>query len=232
MHQLDSADSLLKDYKGIEKEETVGEKILDAVSSEEWKSPDEIYKVTSQYDVDFINRQAFSRHLQALVSLGELETKGKASSRQYRKADKPVQETREDYSSPLSEGIPDFMERRIEEEVEKRVKEEVSNLEEMLEQKVKIELDYGDKNKISTSSGADSAKSVEEMILPILKEAEEGMNGTEVKEEWDKRYNQEKTKRTVRRYLNRLADRGLVTKYGSGSGTEYILTSQGVDDEN
>jgi predicted HTH transcriptional regulator len=231
MHQLESADSVLKDYKGVEKEETIGEKILEAVSSEEWKSPKEIFELISYYDSESVHRQTFSRHLQALESLGKLETRGKRSSIEYRRADKPVQETREDYSSPLSEGIPDFMERRIEEEVEKRVREEVSKLEDLLEQKVKMDLDYGDKNLSSNkkkSSGESKrtleSKSVADMIIPILKEADEGLSGSEVSDEWNKRYEHQRSRRSIRRYLNRLADRGLVNKEGSKNSTQYSYT--------
>lgn len=231
MHQLESADSILSDYKGIEKEETIDEQILDIVSHEEWMSPSDIHEELTYRITDPVIIQTVSKHLQALKSLGYLEARGSTSARRYRKADKPIQETREDYRSPLSEGIPDFMERRIEEEVEKRVKEEVSKLEQMLEQKVKMDLDYGDRNlgsnKKKSSGGSKrtlESKSVADMIIPILKEADEGLSGSEVSDEWNKRYEHQRSRRSIRRYLNRLADRGLVEKTGSKNSTQYIYT--------
>ena len=199
-------------------EKTVDEEICELVEAENWKSPNQLYQEYRHYKKDPVHFQTFYKYLNELESLGELEARGGGHSREYRKSDKPVQEVREDYSSPLSEGLPDFIEKRIQAEVEKRVKKEIERLEGEVQQRILIE---NNQEAEKEQKEQVSEKDQTEKTLKVLQEAEEELKSSQVRERFNQRYSDEASQRTIRRYLKNLADRGLVKKEGSKRGRTY-----------
>ncbi|WP_347721118.1 winged-helix domain-containing protein [Candidatus Nanohalovita haloferacivicina] len=202
---------------------TVDQAILEIADFESWKSPKEMYREYRYYKKDPVHVQTFSKYLNELESIGELEARGRGSSREYRKADKPVQETREDHSSPLSEGLPDFVEKRIQKEVEKRVQEEIDNIRNDIEQRILIERKQNSESQEESNAPEDKDDPINppEYIHQLLTEAEEELSASKIGEKYRERTEYNPAQRTIRRYLKNLVDRGLVEKEGSKKGTTY-----------
>lgn len=247
MHQLQKTESLSTQWKDGEKQSTISEQLLEIIPQEEWLTPEEIYSKYSYRDKDAVTYNTVSNYLSELQRQGKLEAKGRTQDRKYRKADRPIQETREDYSSPLSEGLPGFMEKRIEREVQRRVSKQIQrmekDLEDLIEQRLnqlenksfnrmKAEIDRIERRiNQETEKTPDQEETVE--VEPSLKDDKydvlrKSLSGqwqsiSQVMESYRSQVKDPKTRRTVLRRLNKLVDKGEVEIKGKTTGREYRL---------
>lgn len=231
MNQMQNSVSLPHQWKNGEKDKTIDQELLEVVKQNEWMSPSEIYSEYSHRNKDAVTQQTVSKYLNELERLGELKAKGKSNQRRYRRADKPLQETREDYSSPLSEGLPGFMERRVQREVEKRAQQIEEELREKLgkelrslENRVDNRINRAAKQSVDVTDRQKNLDNHTEVIYQILKEDGGVMRMKELKQEYKKRIENPLSRRSLLRKINTLQDRGKVEKTGKTSGTGYKAT--------
>lgn len=214
---LATTSSVLNKWKDDEQEKSTQDLILDSVSQEEFLTVKQIYRRYKMRAENPVARPTLYNHLNDLLESGDVERENEPGVDRYRRADKPIKETRQDYSNPSSEGLPSFIERRIQAEVEKRVKQEIERLEGQVQQRILIE-----NNQEQTGLEEDvSEKDQTEKTLKILQEAEEELKSSQVRERFKNQYREDPSQRTVRRYLKNLSDRGLIQIEGEKRGRTY-----------
>lgn len=218
---------LLEQYKEDEDERHLEDKILDLMNFEDWMNPSTLYKKYCRGEEDPYCRVQFTSILSELESLGELESKGRGSSKKYRRTDQPVKETKEFFGSPMSEGLPDFMVKRIRVEVQRQVQQEKLRMEEKisgLEEKVE-DLEKQDRvqgcQDLKSFSGEGDLDRHDQAILDSLSEEPVGMN--QLYKSYSSEVEKPLGKRAVRKHLSKLEAEEHVKSTGSNTGKRYQL---------
>jgi DNA-binding transcriptional ArsR family regulator len=213
MHQLQETESLIHQWKALEREPTVAEEILDIVKFDEWISPDEIYRQYTEEKEDPVTKATLSKHLKELERLGDVKKKGACPTRKYKRTDKPIQHTREDYSSPLSEGLPDFMKQRIRKEVREVIEEEIDRVDQRIEERL-LEV----KDSVSSKARLDNNET--SLIYDILDE-DVWMKTIDIIEAYQELSRNPLSSSTVKYRLRGLAAKGLIKTSKNGRSTKY-----------
>lgn len=213
---LTDAEYLPQQWTGEEQKSTE-QLVIESLDFEQYLTVSQIYQKYKMKAENPVAKPTLYNHLNHLQETGEAERENTPGVDRYRKADKPIQKTRQDYSNPSSEGLPSFIERRIQAEVEKRVKEEIERLEGQVQQRILIE-----NNQEQTSPEEDVSDTDQtEKTLKILQEADKELKSSQVRERFKNQYREDPSQRTIRRYLKNLSDRGLIQIEGEKRGRTY-----------
>lgn len=218
---------LLEQYKEDEDERHLEDQILDLMNYEDWIEPSTLYEKYCRGEEEPYCRVQFNRILSELESLGELESKGRGQSKQYRRTDQPIQETKEYFGSALSEGLPDFMVKRIRVEVQRQVQQEkmkmeekISGLEEKIEDLEKQERVRGCQD-LKSFSGEGDLDQHDQAILDSLSEEPVGMK--KLYSSYTREVERPLGKRAIRKHLTKLEAEEHVKSIGRNTGKRYKL---------
>lgn len=195
------------------------------VLDESWTRPKEIYKNYRLKAHDPVSKSTFHQQLKELEALGEVESKGRTTSRRYRKIDEPVKEVLPDRSGSkdldrLTEKIRAIAKQELRRSIENGdfnevIKNQVRGF------KTADVMKEIDRDKETSEPPKDHITDIEEKLLHILERKKAWVKGTEVYEAYSETVENPMTKRSVRRYLNQLKEKSEIEVKGRTRNKRY-----------
>lgn len=203
------------------------EKIIGQIPETSWISIEEIMQGYREETERPLHKTTVTKCLRELESLGEIEGKQGSWPYKYRKADRPIREVLENHRSPLSEDLPEWLEKRIMEKVDEKIEEEMDELVEKLEEEISpnriVRSSRDDSDSLNPQSRASSETCESYQLLKEIIQEEKEIRPRDLYEEFYSRKGERRpVERTLRNRLQELTSTEKVEKKGYGTGTEYV----------
>lgn len=229
MNKWDDRESnAIEEFRSGKEKETHTSLLLSCLPEDNsWAKLSDFYSDYCQLVEKPVCRATAVKYLSELEQIGEIETQGNTSQRKYRKVDLPVEEVREKPLGRHTEGLPSWMEKRIEKAIENRLERLLEERADKLIERV-LEHDLQDKVDRVKQSQEGSKKH----LLETIEENGEISSSQLYTEFFDREEAPDLERRTLRKYLSQLRDKGLIRAEGQGRWRTYVAVDAECVEEN